>query len=280
MYKESIMISPVRQILVIGFFVTLLAVSAGCSMKQVVHRPMVQPDMTYAAAVKDLQTAARTTQICSTTGAFAQVRYFSNVTVSENGTVTWEFATPKYPNAVTMSLVGADLDLTVKDWGPTWMIELPGFIVFPTVRKENQLTRIKKIADDLYLIQQTLNNLAKKQRQELARFEAVAAKYRSLPIKPQVSEEQRRLVVQANSQTQQKQYLDAIVLYEKTIALDPISYPAAYFNLALLLAQEKAFNSAIYQMKHYLMLVPEAKDARSAQDKIYEWEGQIQETAR
>jgi hypothetical protein len=25
-------------------------------------------------------------------------------------------------------------------------------------------------------------------------------------------------------------------------------------------------------MKHYLLLEPQAKDARSAQDKIYEWE--------
>lgn len=29
-------------------------------------------------------------------------------------------------------------------------------------------------------------------------------------------------------------------------------------------------------MKQYLLLEPEAKDARSAQDKIYEWELMIQ----
>jgi hypothetical protein len=28
-------------------------------------------------------------------------------------------------------------------------------------------------------------------------------------------------------------------------------------------------------MKKYLMLVPEAEDARAAQDKIYEWEAEI-----
>jgi hypothetical protein len=42
--------------------------------------------------------------------------------------------------------------------------------------------------------------------------------------------------------------------------------------MALLSAQMKRFNSAISYMKQYLMLVPDAKDARSAQDKIYEWE--------
>ncbi len=42
--------------------------------------------------------------------------------------------------------------------------------------------------------------------------------------------------------------------------------------MALLSAQMKWFNSAIPYMKQYLMLVPDAKDARKAQDKIYEWE--------
>jgi hypothetical protein len=45
--------------------------------------------------------------------------------------------------------------------------------------------------------------------------------------------------------------------------------------MALLSEQMKWFNSAIFYMKQYLLLVPDAKDARSAQDKIYEWEMQI-----
>jgi len=43
----------------------------------------------------------------------------------------------------------------------------------------------------------------------------------------------------------------------------------------LLNAQVHNFDAAVYYMKKYLMLVPEASDARSSQDKIYEWEAQI-----
>lgn len=58
----------------------------------------------------------------------------------------------------------------------------------------------------------------------------------------------------------------------KAVAVDPVSYPPAYFNLALLSAQIQQYQKAISYMKQYLTLVPDAKDARSAQDKIYEWE--------
>ena len=119
------------------------------------------------------------------------------------------------------------------------------------------------------VIQQNLN---KYQDERLALFESKAAQYRALKVKPPVSEEQRKFIVQANAMSQQKEYGRAIDFYLKAIELDPVSYPAAYFNLALLSAQMHRFKSAIAYMKQYLLLEPEAKDARSAQDKIYEWE--------
>lgn len=107
-------------------------------------------------------------------------------------------------------------------------------------------------------------------------FEPVAAEYRKLKVKPPVSEEQRKYVVQANSLNQQKMYVQAIELYKKATDLDQTAYPAAYSNLALLSAHIRKFDAAIYYMKKYLLLEPEAKDARGAQDKIYEWEILIQ----
>jgi tetratricopeptide (TPR) repeat protein len=119
----------------------------------------------------------------------------------------------------------------------------------------------------------------KKERQQYASqltiFEPIAASYRTLRTKPQMSEEQRKLVVQANGFNEQKMYGKAIELYKKAIEVDQTAYPAAYSNLALLSAQTNQFNAAIYYMKKYLMLEPEASDARSAQDKIYLWETQI-----
>jgi len=102
-------------------------------------------------------------------------------------------------------------------------------------------------------------------------FEPIAAQYRALKVKPPVSEEQRKYIVQANSMTQLKNYAEAIKLYDKAIDSDQTN-PFVYYNQALLLAQVKRFDIAIDRMKKYLMLSPGASDARSAQDKIYEWE--------
>lgn len=129
---------------------------------------------------------------------------------------------------------------------------------------------IKQLADDLFFIQDQLNE--KQYSSHLTLFEPIASQYRDLKIKPPVSEEQRKYIVQANALNQQKMYDKAIELYNKAIELDQTAYPAAYSNLALLSAQIHRFTTAIYYMKKYLLLEPDASDARSAQDKIYEWE--------
>lgn len=131
------------------------------------------------------------------------------------------------------------------------------------------LVDAQKLADDLFSLQQ---NLKKQKEAKDALFEAQAAQYRALPVKPKVSEDQRKFIVQANALSQQKEYVRAMNMYKKALQLDPSSYPEAYFNMALLSAQAGGFQYAISYMKKYLLLVPDAKDARSAQDKIYEWE--------
>jgi tetratricopeptide (TPR) repeat protein len=116
------------------------------------------------------------------------------------------------------------------------------------------------------------DKMEKLNAQQLILFEPIAAQYRALKVKPPMSEEQRKYIVQANSFNQQKKYDKAIELYNKAIELDQTAFPAAYSNLALLSAQLHKFNTAIYYMKKYLLLEPDASDARGAQDKIYEWE--------
>lgn len=112
-------------------------------------------------------------------------------------------------------------------------------------------------------------------KDELEKFKSVSEKYKVLIEKPIITEEQRKYIVQANSFNEQKMYDKAIKLYIKAIKLDQTAYPAAYSNLALLYAQLNKFDAAIYNMKKYLMLESDAEDARSCQDKIYEWEAQI-----
>ena len=134
-----------------------------------------------------------------------------------------------------------------------------------------------ELADYLFFFQQYLHIQPMEQQYKLwlAQWIPIAAQYCALKIKPPVTEEQRKFIVQANSFTEEKQYVDAIELYKKAIAVDQTSYPAAYSNLALLSAQLLSFDAAIYYMKIYMMLEPEAPDARGAQDKIYVWEAKL-----
>ena len=111
----------------------------------------------------------------------------------------------------------------------------------------------------------------------LAAFQPLAAGYRALPAKPQIPEAQRKFIVQANSMTQQKEYAKAMALYRKALDVDPASFPAAYYNMALIAAQQRNFFGAILNMQKYLLLVPDAEDARTAQDKIYEWQAKVGE---
>jgi tetratricopeptide (TPR) repeat protein len=140
---------------------------------------------------------------------------------------------------------------------------------------KDDLAAAHTMADALYFLQQEQKTKQDERDKEMARFQPIAAQYRALAIKPPISEEQRKYIVQANALANQKQYERAEEKYLKAIELDPTSYPGAYFNMALLAAQENRPVTAIFRMKQYLLLMPDAKDARSAQDKIYEWEGMI-----
>lgn len=259
-----------------------LAALTGCgapSSGRIAYHPVIQQSLSFNSAVTDLQRAASSRDIMTATGMFTPVRTIANIIVNENGTVRWELAPemewkenvgpapgPGPSQAFDMSLSTPGLDFTVYEWGPTWEITLPDFMLI------GNLKNLTKAADNLYVIRHTLENLTEKQNKSLLLFEPIAAEYRLLSVKPTITEDERRLIVQANESTQEKQYNLAIDLYNKIIERNPTSYPAAYFNLALLYEQQRYYTFAITSMKKYLMLVPEAPDARSAQDKIYGWE--------
>jgi tetratricopeptide (TPR) repeat protein len=160
----------------------------------------------------------------------------------------------------------------VTDYVRPYRIHFPGLISFFFT----DLSVARGFADDLYFMQRAQKKIHDEQREQRSVFEAKAAQYRALKVKPPVSEQQRRYIVQANALTQQRNYAGAMDRYNKAIEIDPTSYPAAYFNMALLYAQELRFRKAIEYMKKYLLLESDAKDARSAQDKIYEWEVMVQ----
>lgn len=138
---------------------------------------------------------------------------------------------------------------------------------------ETSFLDFKKLADYLFYFQHQSNTILYDSL--LIQFKPIAAQYITLKVKPTISEEQRKYIVQANGYNEQKMYQKAIDLYKKAIETDQTAYPAAYSNLALLSVQIDKFDAAIYYMKKYLMLEPESPDARGAQDKIYLWEAKL-----
>lgn len=102
-------------------------------------------------------------------------------------------------------------------------------------------------------------------------FEEEAKKYRELKIKPELSEEARKFKVQANAAFERKDFETADTRYSEALKLAPW-WPQGHFNRALIQAELGKYRSAIEEMNKYLLLVPDAPDARAAKDKIYIWE--------
>lgn len=180
---------------------------------------------------------------------------------------------------VSASSVGLDLMQTSYPYGEPTPDGRPNPIVagahpFRIVLKNGtsfhfgKLENASAFADNLFFIQSVMQ-VAEEGR--TARFETRLAQYRA-GVKPAVTEDQRRLLVQANLMTQRKNYAQALDLYQQALDIDPVAYPEAYFNSALLLELMERYAAAIDFMKKYLLLLPNGKDARQAQDKIYEWE--------
>lgn len=100
---------------------------------------------------------------------------------------------------------------------------------------------------------------------------AITQTTRKLSVKPALPEEARRYGVQAYILTDKKQYKEGIDKYDQALNLAPW-WAEGHFNRALTLANLDRYQEAMTSMKQFLMLAPNAPDARAAQDKIYEWE--------
>lgn len=150
------------------------------------------------------------------------------------------------------------------DWG--YSIVIPGFMSFRFFNKD----LAKCVAEEIVAIQKDMRKSYV--NGQLARFQPFIDEYRAMKVKPQVTEEQRKYFVGASTLTRKKEYAQAVELYGKALNINRFSFPAAYYNMALIFSQMGKYQSAMVAMKIYLLLVPEADDARTAQDKIYEWE--------
>jgi tetratricopeptide (TPR) repeat protein len=133
--------------------------------------------------------------------------------------------------------------------------------------------KIGRIVYNVFIPGSTLYGQIALQKAEAAKtFEAEAARYRTLPVKPALPEEARKYQVQAEAAINRKSFAEAADRYRDALKV-AAWWPEGHFNRALILGEAGGYRKAIGEMKKYLMLVPDAPDANAAQDKIYEWEG-------
>jgi hypothetical protein len=172
--------------------------------------------------------------------------------------IHWEYSNGSGSVVATSAENGSDLLRAEAEgvWGPVFGVERLGPIVYnafvPGSPLYRQVTDAKK-ADE-------------------AAFQESARRYRELPVKPALPEEARKYQVQAEAAVKRKNFTEASDRYGDALKVAPW-WPEGHFNRALILGEMGRYRNAIDEMKKYLAIVPNAPDARAAQDKIYEWEG-------
>ncbi len=110
--------------------------------------------------------------------------------------------------------------------------------------------------------------------QSLDVLKTMAQLIRAMPDKPMLSENVRKFEVQAVGAVNDNKLADAADFYGRAIDVAPW-YPANHYNRAFILSKIGDLPTAIQEMKYYLVLAPNAPDARAAQDNIYDWERKV-----
>ena len=128
----------------------------------------------------------------------------------------------------------------------------------------------KQIADALFVLKKYASGYEDPRVE--ADFQNAAQVYRESSTKPEFPEAARRYRVRAEAAVRDKEFEDAADNYAEALRVAQW-WPEGRFNRALILAELKRYPEAMREMKRYLLLVPDAPNARAAQDKIYEWEG-------
>lgn len=136
-----------------------------------------------------------------------------------------------------------------------------------------QLDAAQQFADNIYAIQYA--NINKVRDSLLQAFKERLTAFKATKKEIVLKEEQKKLLLLADTASNKMDYFSAIKLYLKAIEIDEMSYPKAYANIALLYAQINFFDYALLYMQKYIWLETDAIAIRGAQDKMYEWEGLI-----
>lgn len=102
-------------------------------------------------------------------------------------------------------------------------------------------------------------------------FIAAAKAWRGNPVQPPMSDEAERERILAENAIKERDLDSAVQHFENALEIQPM-WPAGWFNLALIYAEQSKFADASDRMRHYLELVPDAADAKDARQQIVIWE--------
>jgi tetratricopeptide (TPR) repeat protein len=124
-----------------------------------------------------------------------------------------------------------------------------------------------------------LSDAAREQEQAqqdaaLQQFRAQARTWREASAKPAMPEGAREHQVLAEYAFKEKETEKAIREYQAALDIFP-TWPEGQFNLATLAGERKYYDTAIFHMKQYLELSPDAGDAQAAKDSIIIWRDRI-----
>jgi len=110
---------------------------------------------------------------------------------------------------------------------------------------------------------------------ELTEFQEKTANWRAMNPKPPVSDEVTKKRLLAEDAVQEKNPAAAEGYYRAGITIDPTWAPG-WYNAALISAELKNYAAAALDMKHYLILLPDAPDAAAVKEKLLLWEAKAE----
>jgi hypothetical protein len=134
--------------------------------------------------------------------------------------------------------------------------------------KNDRFFVLKNIAKQFISLQKLHNDVYFKMNE----FKQMAILTNAMYTKPAIIEEQRKYIIQAEAFAKLYDYQKAIITNYKLINVHPTAYPHVYLNIAILLAETNKLNSAIYNMKKFMLLNTSNADAQFAKSKITDWE--------
>lgn len=92
---------------------------------------------------------------------------------------------------------------------------------------------------------------------------------RSIGLRPPDHFDKYRVL--AEQSVNEKDYPTAVQHYEEGVAAYPL-WAEGWFNAALIYAELEEYEYAANRMRHYLILMPDAPDAKAAREKLIVWE--------